>query len=586
MHHGIKIMLCLLLPILTSCGGGGGSDGEVSVNFEQTSAQFTGSMSALTRYELGFTIQNLPKNGIHIRLPPSKNPALKYRETKLISDTKGVFYMAFRPGFESGGPGEVKGPIQLEFCYDVTCTEQISGSPVNLNINVNYAESALTNYPQELTASAEQLTTKNTATTTLELSNPLKDALYVGWEISGDGPLFSVQHTMLDNGNIELELYFDIYDAKFGLMHNSLSLQTCYDYYCTKQVTDGDATIDVTFDNSAADSAAPPITIIQQLSLPFEVIHAEMMPLRNAIAITSSWPENALYLLNLSDFSHTKVSLAKTPTSVAASDYVVAVGHDALISYIDFSTDQPQKTLLNVPFEVFDIALTTDKVHVTDAHYYSTNLTSFDVATGSFSSSVNGRRVGGSKIAVHPTQPWIYAASNNVSPDDIDKVDISTSPARWLYDSPYHGDYEFCGDLWISENGLRVYTKCGNTLRLSDNRDTDLTYTGQLALSTSFRVKHLVENINANEITLIEQGPQYCNSSYEPCFSRISTYSHDFLSHLELRTLPIMSINNNYYRQEAQAVFYNQDKTKRYMLSKLADMPSIDATFYVAEIAF
>lgn len=586
MHRSVQIIISIMLLLaITGCGGSSGGS-NASVSFDSTSVKFTGSMSNETYHELGFTLKNMPDEGIYIKQLSSDNAALTHSDANMITDSRGTVYMTFAAGAYSMGPGEVSGTMKVAFCHDTACNNQIAGSPINLTITVNYEESAVVNYPNELAVSTEQLQNDSTVKLLLELDNPGKDTLYTRYQITGDGPLSSVGSAMLTTGNIELALYFNTYYNKFGMLRNTLTVKTCYDYGCTMPITDSEVTIEISVDNRATDTAGEPVTIVQQQALPFEMLHSEFMPVNNAIAITSSWPENALYILNLADFTHTKVSLAKTPTSVAVSGNEVAVGHDAMVTHVSFATAQPKLTLLNAPVAVFDIALTSNKVHVTAAGYNWSDLISIDINSNTFSNSVNGSLYSGSKIAAHPTQPWIYAANNGLSPDDIDKVDVSTSPATVLYDSPYHGDYAFCGDLWISEDGLRVYTPCGNTFRLSANRDVDLTYTGKIGLSNDFRLKHIVESISDNEVTLIEKGPYSCEWGYEQCFTRISSYNREFLSNRQLRTVPGMFVNDEFYVQEAQAVYYNQDKSKRYMLSKLVDMPSLAATFYIAEIAF
>ena len=49
-----------------------------------------------------------------------------------------------------------------------------------------------------------------------------------------------------------------------------------------------------------------------------------------------------------------------------------------------------------------------------------------------------------------------------------------------MYDSPYHGDYAFSGDVWISEDGLRLFARSGNVFRSSEVRAEDMLYAGNL----------------------------------------------------------------------------------------------------------
>jgi len=81
----------------------------------------------------------------------------------------------------------------------------------------------------------------------------------------------------------------------------------------------------------------------------------------------------------------------------------------------------------------------------------------------------------------HPTMPAIYLADRYLSPSDIERHDIAGGAAVFGYDSPYHGDYPMCGDLWFSEDGARIFTRCGNVFHATAERATDMTYAGSLS---------------------------------------------------------------------------------------------------------
>ena len=75
---------------------------------------------------------------------------------------------------------------------------------------------------------------------------------------------------------------------------------------------------------------------------------------------------------------------------------------------------------------------------------------------------------------LHPSGDYIYGADQGIFPSDIEKYDIRSGNLIYLYDSPYHGDYAMGGNLWISEDGLRIFTALGNVFRSSVNQDTDM----------------------------------------------------------------------------------------------------------------
>src|SRR5205823_14490036 len=81
---------------------------------------------------------------------------------------------------------------------------------------------------------------------------------------------------------------------------------------------------------------------------------------------------------------------------------------------------------------------------------------------------------------LHPGGASIYTATNGLSPANIEKLNISGGTASYAYGSPYWGDYSICGNLWISENGARIYTACGNVFRSTADQATDMRYMGRV----------------------------------------------------------------------------------------------------------
>src|SRR5512141_3224566 len=73
-----------------------------------------------------------------------------------------------------------------------------------------------------------------------------------------------------------------------------------------------------------------------------------------------------------------------------------------------------------------------------------------------------------------------------ISPSDIARYDVISSRSQdptltFTRDSPFHGDYPVCGDLWFETSGQRVLTACGVLLRTTDDATTDMTYAGELS---------------------------------------------------------------------------------------------------------
>jgi hypothetical protein len=153
----------------------------------------------------------------------------------------------------------------------------------------------------------------------------------------------------------------------------------------------------------------------------------------------------------------------------------------------------------------------------------------------------------GSKTKLHPSQNYIYAADNGLSPSDIEKYDISNGSLEYMYDSPYHGDYAMCGDLWISNEGLRIFTACGNVFRSSSVQETDMSYNGQLQVSGVI-----------NSLAHLDGRVAYLDSDD---LSQLHYSEYEVLSYLNSEKLGVYNANEESFSTSGDFVFYLENGT-------------------------
>ena len=120
-------------------------------------------------------------------------------------------------------------------------------------------------------------------------------------------------------------------------------------------------------------------------------------------------------------------------------------------------------------------------VHVMPRTGQWIQFSSVDPSTGAITSSAGGPVRAGTIVKVHPDGMKAYGANNGLSPSDIERYDLSSGTISLAYDSPYHGDYPFSGNLWISEDGRAIIAASGVVVRATDTRSTDMTFVMQLA---------------------------------------------------------------------------------------------------------
>jgi hypothetical protein len=296
--------------------------------------------------------------------------------------------------------------------------------------------------------------------------------------------------------------------------------------------------------------------------LDYRVIDAEYSDALERIILVSANPP-ALHIHDpLADSGQT-VALSFIPScvSVAPDGLSAVVGHDGFISHIDLNTASVLDT-----FPV--TAVVGDIVHGGNGYAYAfpesdqlMKIHTINLTTGgeqlSTGNNVNER----TRAKRHPDGSTIYGANNGVSPSYIEKYSITGGNAEYLYDSPNHGDFAVCGNLWISEDGDRIFTACRNTFRSSPDPALDMIYTGSLAMNTG-RLYSVAHSTEAGKVLVTETGSS----------TRVDVYDAAFLAYHTSITLPRFSTPGGEFDTYGRFVFYNSDGSLFHVLLQVDPM--------------
>ena len=379
-----------------------------------------------------------------------------------------------------------------------------------------------------------------------------------------------------------------------GSYSDTVTVELCHDQQCTRHVRGSPATVSVTYTVTAAtgggggggggvtpEQGVTPLVVSARSTLAHDVVDAEFSRSLNAVVMVAAWPDNLLIVRDAATGDTRQVRLNKLPKAVSVSPdgRFAAVGHDALVSYFNLSDLTVPARLLNVSAVVGDLVLDgRGVVHVFPAVDQWVDVHSVDVAT-----NTEQRRYGpraGTRVRLHPNGSSIYGANNGLSPDDIEHYDISAGVGVRLRDSPYHGDYPMCGNLWISEDGATVYTACGRAFRSSMDAALDMRYAGSLTLGNSstalygWRILSLSQSAARHELVLVEQPWYECSGiGAGTCVSHLGVYESDFLGRSALYSVPPVTVAGRDYAQQGLFVFHRNDGAKL-LISRLAAMPN------------
>ena len=427
--------------------------------------------------------------------------------------------------------------------------------------------------------------------------DPSGNSLYVQPSYSGAG-IANVTLNKVSATQTRMDIQFK--EAKYfaaGTYPDVIQLNVCIDAGCKFPVAGSPITVNTTFQVTNDPVDEPGVAALKVLSrnaLTHNVIDAEYSKALGAVVMVSSWPQSALYLYDTRTGAEKKVPLSKIPTAVSVSPngLEAAVGHDALITWVDLSTvglqDVATTKALNLSTKAFDLVLDGfGHVHVMPETDQWVSLHSVDIATNS-ESLVGWLLYAGAHGKLNPSGNALYTADNGLSPSDIDKWSLDKGIASYTGDSPYHGDYAMCGNLWMSEEGGTIYTACGNTFRSSTVAAQDMRYTGALPLGGGVygaRILSLSHSSDLNEVALIEQTWYECTvSSTDPCYHHLNLYASDTLTRTAQYSLAPVLVAGRAYGQQGVALFHGAKGAGLFMISRLADMPNPAAEYYISVV--
>lgn len=448
--------------------------------------------------------------------------------------------------------------------------------------------------PKSVSVSASRADTASpTAAVTIRLSRVPPDgtAIYVGYQISGEGlESASFQGTSDTEALVTLR-FAQPSQSSPGTYDGAVTILVCYDQACASPLDGSPLTIQThyTITGDLPQSDLDPITPSSISALAHDVVDAEYSAVLDEVVMVASYPASALYLHDPHTGTVRQLALVKTPTavSVGPDGHHAVVGHDGLLSYVDLDmVGQPGYVPVTWPVsaDVLDIVLAGNGYAYAFPRYDQwESIRSIRLSTGV--ETLGGESIyAGTLARLHPSGSKMYGADNGLSPSDIERYEFSGGTAQLVYDSPYHGDYAMCGNLWFSRNGANIFTACGNIFRASDVRNLDMRYAGSLSLSTDqlygYRITSLSQSDSKSEVALLE-APPYCSQG-SSCEDRFRLYESSYFSSIGTYWVPNMKVSGNDYRQHGLFVFHDAAGTARILITRLEGMPNPDAEYYLS----
>jgi hypothetical protein len=305
-----------------------------------------------------------------------------------------------------------------------------------------------------------------------------------------------------------------------------------------------------------------PVTISNLFLLEGEVVDAEYNRAGDNLILVTS--EMKLVKVNPVTKAFTTVTLPLVPkcVSVGLDGAYAIVGHEYSITRVDIVNMQIEEIYSVSTTRIADVVLAPNNyAYVFPAWSSWDYIRCINLDTGAETLHTGRNVYGGTKAKLHPLGNYIYGANNGLSPSDAEKYNIQSGTASYLYDSPYHGDYYFSGDLWIADDGSKMYTRSRNIFQLSTDQSQDMVYAGAVPGGQYWGIKSLDHHSVANRVAII-----LFNSFFAIPHNEIVIYSADALNLMTTKPLSDFTSDDD---TEGHYVFLNTAGTSVVGIFKL-----------------
>ena len=277
--------------------------------------------------------------------------------------------------------------------------------------------------------------------------------------------------------------------------------------------------------------------------------------------------------------TETAVALPESPVavSVAPDGLRAAIAHASKVSIVDLQTLAVSAPYA-IPISIHDIVFgADDRVHCFHSSFNSEPIRTLDIATGTVADSQGPWVYGRTYARLHPSTAIAYGATTGISPADIERYDVASTPVQVGSDSPYHGTYAMGAPLWFTEDGGSIITGSGNIFYSSSNPMLDMTYQGTLGLGTYNWVAH---SPAAGKVAALRT--EY-DAWYKPYQFLLRVYTDQQFTLLRSVMIPDTPYNNVFYRSAGRFAAFSADATKIYVIVRADDAPGVVHALYTFE---
>ncbi len=222
----------------------------------------------------------------------------------------------------------------------------------------------------------------------------------------------------------------------------------------------------------------------KKTTLDYTIADIAYIPEDELVVLATRMP-SALILMNFNGTVVGNIALHYPPMVLSniSKDKKIVVGSSGKLTLVNLNSRSVEKICGVTCDPVSLVYAPNDYVHASPAQDQWENVRSVNMLTGKEENSIMNI-FAGARFAMHPSGKFFYSISMGLSPQDVEKYDIQDGTAKYLYDSPSHGDYAIGSNIWMSNDGTKFYSSSGNMFNCSEDKSSDMAYAGNIGLNS------------------------------------------------------------------------------------------------------
>jgi hypothetical protein len=321
---------------------------------------------------------------------------------------------------------------------------------------------------------------------------------------------------------------------------------------------------------SVTQSAAGSASSVNPLSI--NPVAADYSKGLDKIVMVTSSP-NELHIYDPVSLADQIVPLSAAPLSVSVEPdgLFAAVGHHGFLSYVDLSAGSVSKTI-SIDMDIGGILLAGNGYAYAfpSQTYTFTNWNSVQISTGTLSPLED--LYDGNTPRLYPGGGYIYVSGNGSS-----KYNISAGPATQVTGTNFSGP---SGNIWLSEDGVRLIDSTGRAFFTSSIASQDLQPAGSLSGTNNVA---WAANSQVHHQTAVLTGTSSCCSAATN--SLLQIYNDNGLQLQSQQAMPEFTVGGTSYISHGQYLFWNNAETQLFAVTQADSTAGLLSSFAVNTIA-